>query len=109
MLGVTITVFDGLVQYELDSGNRGTSGNIVPMNSAAADIASIEFNYVWASSVDGQNKGWWLDDVLVEQVTAPIIADFDVWRADFAIEGIDVSLGPGQRWRPSHYRGRVCL
>jgi len=93
MLGVTITVFDGLVKYELDAGNRGTIGNVVPMNSAAIDIASIEFNYVWASGSAAQNKGWWLDDVLVEQVTAPAITAFDAWRAEFAIQGLDVALG----------------
>lgn len=64
---VSIVLEDGGASFNI--GGNGTivatseAGDVFPINSAATTIAKLEFSSVWNSAVDGQNKGYWIDDI----------------------------------------------
>lgn len=72
MLAVTISIDNGNVTYALEqSGGPSVTTNGFALNTpAATDIATLEFCEIWNSGVDGQNKGFWLDNVKVTSVNA---------------------------------------
>ncbi|MEM1183765.1 MAG: hypothetical protein AAGI53_02070 [Planctomycetota bacterium] len=75
MWDVDIIIEDGMVNYTI-----GGPGNVLTttamdgsfaVNSSATSISRLEFSSVWNSVADGQNKGYWVDDIFVQTDIIP--------------------------------------
>ncbi len=93
MFAASITLENGAVTYDLSV----TGGDIVttadnattafPVNSAATSIARLEFSSAWNLNVEGQNKGYWVDDIFAD-ATAVVDDPGGFLEADFNQDGI---------------------
>ena len=87
---VSITLENGMVTYDIGASggaftNTAANGAPLPVNSAATEVTRLEFSSVWNASVDGQNKGYWLDDVHASTVPEPVGALLAVVAATAAL------------------------
>ena len=93
---VDISLSNSMVTFDIGSTNgTGTptaiNGMALPINSGATSISRLEFGSVWNANVNGQNNGYWIDDLFA--TTTPIGAfpigdvnlDGSVNLADFNI------------------------
>jgi autotransporter-associated beta strand protein len=69
---VGILLTNNQVTYTINGGTPNT----MALNSGATSISKLEFSEVWNKTlVDGQNAGFWLDDVSAEaNVAAPVVS-----------------------------------
>lgn len=67
-LQVEVVLTNGLARFTFThssiTGSPVTTANF-PINSSATTIAKLEFSQSWASPVNSQPKGFWLDDLVV--------------------------------------------
>lgn len=101
MWNIGITLENGMVTYDINAAGGVTStasnGTALPINSAATDLAKIEFSSVWNASVDAQNKGYWVDDLVVN--ATPVMAAIPEPSSLLAFGLISTVLGSSVGWR----------
>ena len=73
----SIVLENGTVTYDIGTTGGGftttaTNGTALPINSGATSINRLEFSSVWNASADGQNKGYWVDDIIATTETVAI-------------------------------------
>lgn len=65
---VNIELADGKVNYDVGVsggalGETAFNGTSFDINSDATSIARLEFSSVWRDTANGQNKGYWVDNI----------------------------------------------
>lgn len=73
---ISILLEDGMVTYDIGAtggsvNQSAVNGTALPVNSAATSISRLEFSSVWNSAVDGQNKGYWVDNIVATTIPEP--------------------------------------
>lgn len=72
---VSIVLENGGVTFDIGGGGvitpTANANDVFGINSGATSISRLEFSSVWNSTVDDQNKGYWVDDIGAFSVPTP--------------------------------------
>lgn len=110
-VSVGISLSSSMVTFDITATDgSGTptavNGMALPINSGATSISRLEFSSIWNSTVNGQNKGYWVDDLFA--TTNPIgtfplgdvnfdgnvdLLDFDIISGNFKETASSISQG----------------
>ena len=78
-----------------------------PVNSAATTISSLEFSAMWNASLNGGNKGFWLDDLVVSDGPLPNPKNYqwkgnvnNVWNIGATANWLDLGHWPRPQLTP---------
>lgn len=73
---ISILLENGTVTYDIGAtggsvNQSAVNGTPLPVNSLATSISRLEFSSVWNATVDGQNKGYWVDNIEATTIPEP--------------------------------------